>query len=167
MFNFKPEKLKNVLCDFILKTSYVFTLIVFVFSLIGVLFTGSDVQVSALPCSMLLWTILFSVFISLINIICNFVNMKIKNSIIQLTLHFVLCYIAFLVVYVFGGGAAAYLNESAVTNTAFKIIVMTLIFVGIYVIISVVKIAFAAASKKLTNNKNSYKKIYTDIDKEN
>lgn len=167
MFNFKLTKLRSIFYDFILKTSYVFTLIVLVFSLIGVLFTGSDVQISALPCAMLLWTILFSVFISLINIICNFVNIKIKNSIIQRTLHFILSYIAFLIVYVFGGGASAYLSESAVTNTAFKIIVMTLIFVGIYVIINIIKIAFVTASKKIINNKNSYDKIYTEIDSEN
>ena len=167
MFNLKFKNLKNVFYNFILKTSYVFTLIVFIFSLIGVLFTGSDVEVSALPCSMLLWTILFSVFISIINISCNFVNAKIRNSIIQRSLHFILCYIAFLIVYVFGGGAAAYLNESTVTNTAFKVIVMTLIFIGIYVIISVIKIAFVTASKKLSNNKNSYDKIYTEINSEN
>lgn len=167
MLKLNSSKTKNILSDFIFKTSYIFTLIVFVFSLIGVLFANSDAMTSALPCGMLLWTLLFSALMSLISIICDFLSKKISNTIILTSFHFVLSYFAFLIVFVFGGGASAYLNESAITNTAFKVIVMTLIFVGIYVIVSAIKIAYSAIKKKIIKDNSLYDKIYTDINSEN
>ena len=158
------NKIKFTECadSFIRKATAIFSVIVFIFALIGVMVDENTLAVSALPCSMLLWTALFSLLLSMVGSICDILRKSKLNTVVLKAVHFILSYAAYLAVYVFGNGASAYINESAVTNFAFKIIVMTLIFIGIYVVVSAVKFAFTSISKRVENKNKNYESIYTD-----
>ncbi len=158
----KKMRFSEYVSSFIRKVTVLFSVIVFIFALIGVLIGENTVAVSALPCSMLLWTALFSFLLSVSGLICDILKKTKLNSVIINSVHFVLSYLSYLAVYVFGNGAAAYLNETAVTNFAFKIIVMTLIFIGIYVVVWAIKFVFASVVKKIENKNKNYESIYTD-----
>lgn len=155
-------KFSELFKSFTNRITYVFSIIVFAFAIIGVIVGKNTVAVSALPCGMLMWTALFSLLISITGLICDLLKNIKLNSVILYSIHFVLSYASFLAVFVYGKGASAYLEETAMTNFAFKIIVMTLIFIIIYVAVWVIRLIASGIAKRIENKNKEYESVYTD-----
>ena len=139
-----------------------FMLITVLLSVIG-LFADyfSKTTKNALPCSTLLWTLLFSFLLAVTFYISSLLRKTKLNVIVTEIVQFVLAYAAFALVYIAGGGATAYLSGvNATQNKVFSIILMTFFFVGIYVVAILVKICANSVIRKCHNKNKDYKPVY-------
>ena len=161
---YKEKIFKNfthIVSKLITSCALYFTIIVIVMSVIGQSF--GDLALVALPCEVILWTLLFSFFISVALVVSEFMKEKNLNSIVVYGTHFILSYLSFLLVYVWLGGANAYLSSAfASQNKIFTLIIMSFFFIGIYVFTAVVKIVLVSFRNKLRNKNTDYKNIYSE-----
>lgn len=143
-----------------------FTLIVVFLSVIGTL-AGEDIM-SALPCSMLLWTLLFSFLTAIAFAISALLKSLKVNTVVNCAVHFVLTYISFLLVYVIGGGADAYLGKvSAAQNRVFSIIMMSFCFIGIYAVVGLIRMCAATIRHQFKVKNAEYENVYSEIETNN
>lgn len=154
-------KLNQLLNKLITSTSVYFTIIVVVMAVIGQAF--GDFALIALPCEVLLFTLLFSFLISVAFAVSQFMKEKNINSIAVYAIHFILSYLSFLLVYVWLGGAKGYLSGVfASQNKIFTLIILSFFFIGIYVFTTLVKVVVVSLRNKLRNKNTGYEKIYSD-----
>lgn len=158
MFN----SIDKVIHKLIYSTAVYFAVIITVMAVIGQK-TGEGV-LAALPCSVLLWTLLFSFLISISSEICSFMKNKNINAIAVWSVHFVLTYLSFLFVYIILGGANVYLSSAfASQNKIFTVIIMSFFYVGIYAALGLLKAIIVTLRKKRNGKNHNYENLYSDI----
>ncbi len=155
--------INQLISKLIMSTALYFTVIVAVMALIGQV--AGEVALVALPCEVLLWTLLFCFFASVSLAISSFMKSKNINAIAVYATHFILTYLSFLLVYVLLGGANAYLSGAFATqNKIFTVIIMSFFFIGIYVFVGLVKVIVVSLREKMRNKNKNYQKIYSEIE---
>lgn len=162
------KKLGTYLIKIVNNMNMTFMAITVLLSVIG-LFADyfSKTTQNALPCSTLLWTLLFSFLLAVTFLISTLLRKTRLNVIIIEIIQFVLAYVAFALVYITGGGATAYLSGvNATQNKVFSIILMTFFFVGVYVVAVLVKICANSVIKKYQDKNKDYKPVYESLPEE-
>ncbi len=112
-------------------------------------------------CKQILWNALFSLLISLVFAVTDFLKAKKVNIIIVRIIHFALSYAAFYVTYVSGAGAEAYMRSTETgTNKVYMILAITLFFVIVYMVIGSAMIISGSVKEKIENKNKEYETIY-------
>ena len=113
--------------------------------------------------SVVLWFVLFSFFISIISLIADFMKNKNVNAVITMSVHFVLCYIAFFLIFIRGELFKLYSDSIMFTGNGLWItgFALTLLFIGAYIVVFGLKFLWyiIADGRK---SKKEYQKIYAD-----
>ena len=158
------ETINNHISKLVMATAVYFTVIVSAMAIIGQ--AAGEVALIALPCEVLLWTLLFSFLIAVALVISDLLKSRNVNSIAVYGTHFILTYLSFLLVYVLLGGANAYLSGAfASQNKIFTVIIMSFFFIGIYVVVTLVKAVLLSIRKSLKNKNTAYDKIYAESER--
>ena len=159
------NSVEKIIHKLIYSTALYFSVIIMVMAIIGQ--NAGDGVLAALPCTVLLWTLLFSFLVSVSREICEILKKRNVNTVAVYAIHFVLTYLSFLLVYIFLGGANVYLSSAfASQNKIFTVIIMSFFYIGIYAVLGLVKAVIVTFRKKKSGKNDNYQNLYTEISSE-
>lgn len=116
-----------------------------------------------------MWFAVFSLSISIISLIVDFMKKKNVNYVITMSVHFVLAYISFFFIFIKGELFTLYSDSVMFTGNSPWItgFALTIFFIGAYLLIYGVRFLWYFLSEKRKSKKSEYKNIYTDSDESN
>lgn len=153
-----PELLKKTVNS----AALIFTVICVAICTIGVVSKSKEgLGVSS---EVVLWIALFCLLVGVVNSITDVMKSKKVNSVITWTVHFILCYASFFLIFISGDIFNASLAGSSATqgNGWFRAFVLTFLFVGAYAVVIGIRFVIYAAASKIRRRSEAYQNIYTD-----
>ncbi len=145
-----------ILHRFFFRVCICYSIFCFILSVADVLFLKTKINGG-----MLLWIALFSLLLGIVYLITDFIKTKIKNLYVVYTIHFLLMYGAFsLIVY----NMFEVISKQSFNSPIISFIMLTFAFIGIYIIVAVVKIYAHSLKMKLLAKSEKYTPVYTDTE---